>query len=52
MRSLTGTDKKVICQNCGSRLKKGMIFGGWSPAFFDSHCTKQGKKCVPQESLL
>ena len=51
MAGFTGTNKKVICQNCGSRLQKGMIFGGWSP-IFDSHCTKQGKKCVPQESLL
>jgi hypothetical protein len=51
MRGLTGTDKKVICQNCGCRLGKGMM-GGWSPITADSHCVKLGKKCVPQESLL
>ena len=51
MSGLTGTDKKVICQNCGCRLKKGMM-GGWSAIMGDSNCVKQGKKCVPQESLL
>ena len=51
MRGYTGTDKKVICQNCGCRLKKGMM-GGWSPITADSHCVREGKRCVPQESLL
>jgi hypothetical protein len=51
MRAYTGTDKKVICQNCGCRLKKEMM-GGWSPITADSHCARERKKCVPQESLL
>ena len=44
-------NKKVICQNCGSRLRKVMLFG-WTTILSETPCVKQGKKCVPQESLL
>ena len=48
MQGYTGTDKVMICRNCGCRLRKGML-GGWAPIAANSHCVKVGKKCVAEE---
>lgn len=42
-----GTNKKIRCINCGSRLGKG-TFGGWSP-MGPSACNDLKRSCVPIE---